>query len=783
MDILAHLKPAEKKSDEDQSGEEGIDVESFEINDDSEAAAAAEAIDKDSVPSLPSLPSVRGDTDEEALPPPPPPLPGAQVQETKSKSRNIVENIMENISSPWTSSVTSKSSKTEDKMLLENRLKESTGSCMADDAIFKLLIKKENFKYKNSAIFKSIKKMSESDPQFEFFKKVVCSYENFERYISSKTAYIGYEYLWDIVSMPNPKLFKDGVNLIILQIANRDITNNIEIVCPTNHYSEGFFDINKKTAILIKRNIKNKTFFEPIYEIREIKPRFFNCLFNIKSSATRKYKTPSGVTIEEPALPQVLKKAIHNIKSAYDTKCKPYNSIPREGTPNASKKFPKLYEFSRNIQLYELKKRLESGGFEILNQILNFDGRVISVFIQKEDEENDRTYSGTIMCEPSPIDNTIPQINYIDDETMWIPYEETVVFLDYVYNKIKIPCRPKFKVIDDGKIVGIITETDQFISVTIDDNESKRTDGIFNIPTLNSGDYNIADEEINLRLKQDPIREKYVKYVYLENNFYNVFRNIVRILINKHENINIKETLLAIIRRPSPSSASSDLYSNYIEKLTAIQLEVLTLISKYVIFSDTHYTDEILESITDITTSCLTNLNPNACEDTKYCLKETDQEGKCKLVIPKQNLINPDKDNKKMYVARVADELLRYNRIRTFMFDRKVFPYINVRYNLRQDEIILSQTMLADGYFDNLEPTTENKYAHFNTYDTAEPLLTEIYENIYDASVEEHVECTREVIQLTRNYREYFSLPPSNVKLLKFNANAPVCTFEIILFI
>jgi hypothetical protein len=117
------------------------------------------------------------------------------------------------------------------------------------------------------------------------------------------------------------------------------------------------------------------------------------------------------------------------------------------------------------------------------------------------------------------------------------------------------------------------------------------------------------------------------------------------------------------------------------------------------------------------------------------------------------------------------------------MFDRKIFPYINVKYNLRQDEIILSQTMLNDGYFDNLEPITENKYAHFNTYDTTEPLLSEIYESIFDASVEQHVECTREIIQITRNYREYFLLAPSNIKLLKFKANAPVCTFEIILFI
>jgi hypothetical protein len=398
IDILAHLKPAEKKSDEDQS-EEGIDMGSFKIDEVTQTPSDQEQTDD--IPSLPSLPSVKGDLGEEVPPPPPPPT---NIKETNPKTRNIVENIMENIS-PWSSSAASKtssnstpkSSKTEDKLRIESRLKEAKSSCIVDDEVFKVLVKKDNFKYKNSEIFKSIKKMSESDPQFAFFKKVVCSYENFERYINSKTAYIGYEYLWDIVSMPNPKLFKDGMNLIILQIANRDITNNIEIICPTNHYSEGFFDSNKKTAILIKRNIKNKTFFEPIYEIREVKPRFFNCLFNIKSSATRKYKTPSGVTIQESALPQVLKKAIHTIKSAYDTQCKPYNSIPREGTPNASKKFPKLYEFSRNIQLYELKQRLEKGGFEILNQILNFDGRVIGVFIQKEDEENDKTYSGIVM--------------------------------------------------------------------------------------------------------------------------------------------------------------------------------------------------------------------------------------------------------------------------------------------------------------------------------------------------------------------------------------------------
>ena len=93
----------------------------------------------------------------------------------------------------------------------------------------------------------------------------------------------------------------------------RDITNNIEVLCPTNHYSNGFFDSNRETVILIKRNVKETNIFEPIYEIRELKPRKITCLFNIKSTALRKYVNERGVEVKESALPPVLKKIITNI--------------------------------------------------------------------------------------------------------------------------------------------------------------------------------------------------------------------------------------------------------------------------------------------------------------------------------------------------------------------------------------------------------------------------------------------------------------------------------------
>ena len=91
--------------------------------------------------------------------------------------------------------------------------------------------------------------------------------------------------------------------------------------------------------------------------------------------------------------------------------------------------------------------------------------------------------------------------------------------------------------------------------------------------------------------------------------------------------------------------------------------------------------------------------------------------------------------------------------------------------------------MLSDDYLDNLEPIPENEYANFNTYDTTEPLLTELYENIFDAASSMHVKCTTEITFLTQEYRKYFSSRQSQLQILKFNSNSPKCSFEVILFI
>ena len=95
----------------------------------------------------------------------------------------------------------------------------------------------------------------------QFIIKVAQAFENFKNYLRNEKITIDYTFLWDLICIPNPRLFEAGINLIILEIPEDDPTNNIELVCPTNHYSVHAFDARKRSLILIKR----ENFFEPVY--------------------------------------------------------------------------------------------------------------------------------------------------------------------------------------------------------------------------------------------------------------------------------------------------------------------------------------------------------------------------------------------------------------------------------------------------------------------------------------------------------------------------------------
>ena len=68
-------------------------------------------------------------------------------------------------------------------------------------------------------------------------------------------------------------------------------------------------------------------------------------------------------------------------------------------------------------------------------------------------------------------------------------------------------------------------------------------------------------------------------------------------------------------------------------------------------------------------------------------------------------------DNEEVYFGRLADELIRYQRIKTFIFQPKVFlTFEDIKYNLNDDEIILLHSLLTNDYFKDLVPMIRNTY-------------------------------------------------------------------------
>ena len=532
-------------------------------------------------------------------------------------------------------------------------------------------------KYKNELQDDNIKrhkifdKLNDTENVDLFIKKIINAFENFKLFLKSDNL-IDHTYLWDILCFKNKDLIPIELNLVIVEILKDDVTNNVEILCPTNHYSSSKFDKYKDTVILIKQD----NYYEPIYTYLEIEKGNLELLniFNVKD-----------------------KSLISNIRNfifelhEYFKKCKPLPSLPS------------IYHYKENISLSILKKYLkEIKNFIVNHYVINYDGKVIGINITLDEYNN-----GFLPCYPSNIPNDNSKLKFID-ENKWDTYEKTISFLKTIKHKnSNILCLPKQRVIEDNMIIGTITETNQFIPISEpveyfddpmfqDDNSNKEKN---NINQYNHFD---ADKVILTSLKKDSEREDYIKKIKLETMFYTSFRNIIKILLNKYENQSYRNEIQVLIYKKT--------YLFYHEKLTLL-IDILKDVSNdHVEFSK--YDNSILNEIENISL-CFEN-----CEK-PYCL-QTDS-GKCKFIIPENNLIS-ENINLDLYYSKIADELLRHHRLREYILEYgNYLSFSKLIYNISENEVILPQSFLNKEYFDSFKNKNLlrlNEFIQTNNFDT-----------------------------------------------------------------
>ena len=623
---------------------------------------------------------------------------------------------------------------------LDNFIKYQNGDLITSFADPDLQVNIDN--YKSSKLYKKmIKSMKESsgveynEVTKQFIIKVAQSFENFKKFLLDDKITIDYTYLWDLICMPNPRLFEAGINLIILEIPENDITNNIELVCPTNHYSIHTYDARKRSLILIKR----ENYFEPIYAYRN------------DGKVIHITKTFSEY---DKQLPKTLRAVFSKIiKPTLGEKCKAFPSI-------------KEYRFKQAPVLDQLIEELSYKKYTISFQVLNFQGKVIGVMAR-----NREGLEGFIPCYPSALTNLInkkckkeikkttkiddvnknkevmssssvktPEVSissggagtdceydfvYMNDN-IWKSYEQTLEFLKEYYDYeepddiTKANCfNPKYfcRVVEDELITGFLTNTDQFVPIKDPIPVSSVDD---TIKTITNNDMLVADINTLTNNNVDNKRVDFIKRIQLETSFYNIFRNTIRILFNDYLNSEKRKAI------KDECNKKYSLYKNQLD----IVIELLhDLVQDTILFASESNIPYNYSNINekDLHT-CISQKNDKCVNEEKssssICRITKD---KCQLVLPKINLVNGT-DNEDFYYGRMADELIRYNRIKSFIFKPQSYlSFGQVKYNLRDDEIIILQDLLTQEFFENLIPSEINRYAKYNTYDTAEPIISQSY--------------------------------------------------------
>ena len=552
-------------------------------------------------------------------------------------------------------------------------------------------------KYNHSKLFSKLN--MDKDEDKAYITKVITSFENFISFLRDDDAIIDHTYLWDIVSMPNKHLFPNGINLVILQIPNDDITNNVQIICPTNHYSTEFYQPRKPTIILMKE----EGYYEPIYSYTNE---------NKKITIAKEFKE------YDPKLSKTIRAVLKEIiKPFLNTICRPLDSMPN------------VYKAKRSILLYDLVQKLDKYEYNVLKLVLNFNNKVIGVLAQEPEPSEKKCF---IPCYPSALDDKLKNdLDYVfmTDLSLWNTYDNTVSFLNKLEKRSKkrktnadIPCKPEFKIIEDELIVGILTETNQFIQLSqpIPDMD---IDKDMDLPSINNNNYIVntkktpmvpIDVPISTETSVDDERVDYIKKIKMETSFYNVFRNTIRILINNYEHIKLREKIEQEMTKE---------YIIYSEKLKNIDKLLRELVKKKIRFigDDNYY-----KLINNVST-CLVK-DKDSCAGTPNLCAVT-ENGNCDLILPEKNLIT-GKLNEPIYYGRMSDELIRYNRIKSFMLQPQTYlSFGNIGYNLRDDEVIMLQSLLTQEYFETLIPAVINKYTKYNSYDEAEPVITQMYEN------------------------------------------------------
>ena len=568
-----------------------------------------------------------------------------------------------------------------------------------------------------------------------FFENVVFSYFNFINFLKDDEVVIDYTYLWDLIcDDEEDSLFQNGINLVILRSMCDDTTCNVEIICPTNPYSKNLFNSNKSTLIIYTETKHNYNYYEPIYTFKNKSEKSKN----IEGIVIKPFFNSGRNKTMSPSIKRFFNKIVEPILKQ---KCKPF----------------KTFQYISPLTSDEMIKLLKKNFYNIHYQVVNYMSKVIMLYVEKEGVKC------VIPCYPSYI-NSEYDYKFIDvnDHGFYRPYNKTKNFLRRVKRETGIPCNPIFKVIEGAYIIGMLTETNQFVMISNPEPENKHE--VDTLKPLRTTNYLAADIDIMMDNTVDEERKEEIKILKLETLFFNTFRNTIRLLLNKYENLQLREQI---------EEMTKNIYMPYKDKYKIILENLKKLGNNFIIFEDIPIS-QLFSAIKNISSKTL--LTEKDC-DSEYCIYTKDK----KLLLPLNGLLSrySSTNNEILFYGKMTDQLIRYNRINSYFFKPNSYlSFDSVDYELGENEILLTESELRELMDNDYKISYQsNKYVHYNTYDGANKITRDEIITMKDIEYQEDEECKKTEGKITISY--WKKCLPNFLKAIKYVYTIS-CGYEMI---
>lgn len=491
----------------------------------------------------------------------------------------------------------------------------------------------------------------------EISQRTTVSHGRFIEFLQSPGSILDYTYLWDLVCL---HFYDEPRNIVMLSMVDDDGTDNVNLICPTNHYRSSYYNNEWPTVIIVEKD----RYFEPIFVFIDTS----------RGKVADRKKVIRTISAGDARIPLPERKAVQKLGELLSG-C------------GAESMYSRAYIFESGDNAETTYRKLDEAGVRVRAQVLNYDGKIVGLSAE---------VNGKTTYVPTAPSGSLLGLSTttIDDDSLWSGYLQTTTRLASLAKKAKIPIAPKVKIVQGGLVVGILTVSDQFVQLSVPAEDVVK-DGLIVRQADNDND---VDAVVFSTDDVDKERGAIMQRLRLEKDYFGAFRNTMKHLLTQPVNLayNLQLSKLAV------SNAT------YLSRLRAVR-EVLEGIGAPVVrFAEV--SPELIENMATVAT-CIDSTD---CESSTTCLST---DGVCVLIVPDKHLITGN-NNKEVYYTRVADEILRYPRVREYLLGQDTYLQLGKDdYDLGDNEIIVLSSLLFGEYYASLVPRVSSALVGAPTYD------------------------------------------------------------------